>query len=98
MTRRCLATHSIISVSSAETRVTTRALEYYQKSLALSEQLNDKRLGALLLNNIGRFYRDQGDYKRALENYQQSLAIREKLDDQSGMAYVLIHIGTLHYL
>ena len=75
-----------------------RALEYYQQSLALREQLNDKRVAALTLNNIGRFHREQGDHKRALDYYQQSLAIREKLDDQTGMAYVLNHIGYLHYL
>ena len=66
-----------------------RALEYYQQSLALREQLSDKRGTALTLNNIGLLHREQSDHKRALEYYQQSLAIREKFErsDRDGVRF-----------
>jgi len=75
-----------------------QALEFYQKSLALWEQLNSKGGAARTLNNIGLLNREQGDHKRALEYYEKSLAIREKLDDQAGTVFVLNHIGYLRYL
>jgi tetratricopeptide (TPR) repeat protein len=58
-----------------------KALEYYQKSLAIREKV----LGlehpniAQSYNNIGELYRSMGDYPKALEYHQKSLAVFEKV-------------------
>jgi len=57
-----------------------KALEYYQKSLAI----RIKQLGpghpsvAISYNNIGEVHRAKGEYDKALENYRKALAIRLK--------------------
>ena len=50
------------------------ALDYFQRSLQMAEELNDKKLIANALNNIGVVNRDQGNYGRALEYLQAAKA------------------------
>ncbi|KIM09585.1 MAG: hypothetical protein KU38_08500, partial [Sulfurovum sp. FS08-3] len=58
-----------------------KALEFYQKSLAIREEV----LGikhpdtATSYNNIGEVYKSKGEYDKALEFYQKALAIREEV-------------------
>src|SRR5262249_18250458 len=73
-----------------------QALEYYQKSLTLSEALDDKVGVARALNNIGRDHKNQGAYAQALEYYQKSLALSEALDDKDRIARALNNIGVVH--
>ncbi|MEZ4687766.1 MAG: tetratricopeptide repeat protein [Bacteroidia bacterium] len=47
-----------------------RALEYYQNSLAIKEELGDQKGIAGGLVNIGIIYYGQGNYPRALEYYK----------------------------
>ena len=57
-----------------------KALEYYQKSLAIRlKQLGpDHPDVATSYNNIGLVYDNKAEYDKALEYYQKSLAIRLK--------------------
>ncbi len=52
-----------------------RALESYNKSLAIKEGLEDKQGISNALNNIGNIYQNRGEWERALENYNKSIAI-----------------------
>jgi adenylate cyclase len=72
------------------------ALECYQKSLAIFEEVGDKELIAGILNNIGNLYFDQNNYPLSLEYYQRSLAIIEELGDKKGIANSLNNIGSIH--
>jgi CHAT domain-containing protein/tetratricopeptide (TPR) repeat protein len=62
------------------------ALNWYQKSLAISESLHDDRGTARTLNNIGALYSDAGDSSLAWENFERSLALGEKLHNDAVMA------------
>ena len=54
------------------------ALEYYIKSLELSENNNYSQGIATVTNNIGLIYKLLGDYDMAVEYYNRSLEIRDK--------------------
>jgi serine phosphatase RsbU (regulator of sigma subunit) len=73
------------------------AIEYYQKSLKIGEELKDNNLIAIPLNNMGGIYRDQGDTSKALANYQKSLKIGESLHDRYVMAMCMNNIGAIYY-
>ncbi len=73
------------------------ALKYYYKSLAIFEEIGDKKGIAGSLGNIGPMYKFQGNYLRALEYYQKSLAIFEEIGDKRGIAGSLNNIGGIYF-
>ncbi|MBS1635536.1 MAG: tetratricopeptide repeat protein [Bacteroidetes bacterium] len=73
-----------------------KALEYYTKSLKVSEAMGDMEGLATSLNNVGAIYNHLGDIGRALEYYSRSLKIREKIGDQQGIANSLNNIGIIY--
>ncbi len=68
-------------------------LEYFEKSLAISERLDDKKGQTKTLNNIGNVYQGQGQYEEAIDHYEQSLAIKRELCDDRGIAVSLNNLG-----
>ncbi len=69
------------------------ALEFYQSSLKLFEQLgNNYGIGACL-NNIGNIYRWQEIYTQAHQYYQKSLEIKKEIGDERGISLTLNNIG-----
>lgn len=73
----------------------SKALHYYQKSLALKEEVSDKRGIATSYINIGIIYSIQGDYSKAMDNYLRCLEIAEEISDKQIMASVLSSIGKI---
>jgi len=73
------------------------ALENYNLSLKIFEQLKDNASIANLYNNIGVVYYKQGDDARALENYLQSLKFSELADDKFRVLIALNNIGGIYY-
>ena len=57
-----------------------QALLYYQKSLAISEDIGDKKLIANANSNIGLVLFDKGSYEQALWYYDKSLKIRQNIN------------------
>ena len=56
-----------------------KALEYYERSLAITRKLRDVKVEGVTLNNIGLVYKSWGQYPKALEYYEKSLAITRKI-------------------
>jgi len=73
------------------------ALENYNQSLKIFEQLKDNTSIANLYNNIGVVYYKQGDDARALENYLQSLKFSELAGDKFRILIALNNIGGIYY-
>ena len=73
------------------------ALENYNQSLKIFEQLKDNASTANLYNNIGVVYYKQGDDARALENYLQSLKFSELASDKFRILIALNNIGGIYY-
>jgi len=74
----------------------TSALEYFQKSLKIKEEIGDKYAIANSLNNIGVTYQQQGDVPKALEYSHRSLKIREEIGDKQRIAVCLNNIGSIY--
>jgi class 3 adenylate cyclase/Tfp pilus assembly protein PilF len=73
-----------------------QALNYYQRSLKVYEEIGNKKGIASSLNNIGNIYKKQGDYPQALNYYQKSLKITEEIRDKKGIAGALNNIGVIY--
>ena len=56
-----------------------KALDYYEKSLAIREEMDDKSGIRLSLHNIGLVYYYKGDYVQALKYSENSLAIKKEI-------------------
>jgi tetratricopeptide (TPR) repeat protein len=72
------------------------ALIFWEQSLILREETNDKKGVANSLTNIGFVYHNRGDISRALDYYSKSLQIQEEIGEKSGMAYSLHNIAAIH--
>jgi tetratricopeptide (TPR) repeat protein len=73
-----------------------KALEFYNKSLTVSEALDDKEGIATSLNNVGTMYNHLGDIGKTLEYYGRSLKIREAMGDTIGITNSLNNIGIVY--
>lgn len=85
-----------IGVLADEQGEITKALEFYQKSLKIQEEIKDKKGIASSLNNIGLIYKNQGDIPKALGFYHKSLKIQEEIIDKVGIATSLNNIGSIY--
>jgi adenylate cyclase len=74
-----------------------RALEYYEKCLAINEKTGDKRAIAGALGNIGNIYKEQADYPRALKYYEKCLSIQKEIGNKPDIARTLLNIGDIYY-
>lgn len=74
----------------------SKALEYFQKDLAIQEERGNKEDIANAYNNIGNVYDDQSNIEKALEYYRKGLALQESLNDELGMATTNNNIGNIY--
>ncbi len=72
------------------------AIEYFQKSLKIREEVEDRRGEGRTLNNIGEVYRAWGKYQEAIEYLQKSLKISEEMRDREGEGVTLNNIGLMY--
>lgn len=75
----------------------TKALEWYNKSLKIREQIGDNHGIANSINNIARIYNIQGDNQKAMEYYNKSLKIQNEHGDIQGASISLNNIGFIYY-
>jgi tetratricopeptide (TPR) repeat protein len=73
-----------------------KALENYEKSLAIKRKIGDVQGEAVTLNNIGVVYKSWGQYAKALEFYEKSLAITRKIGDVKGEGATLWNMAYVH--
>ena len=66
-----------------------KALEYYNRSMKINEEVGDKLSMATTLSNIGGIYLDKSDIKSSLEYIFKALKIQEEIKDDEGIAYSL---------
>jgi len=74
-----------------------KALDCYERSLAIADELGNKRGNGMNLGNIGYVYWNKGDYDKAMDYYERALAIADELGDKHGMGYSLNNIGSVYY-
>ena len=74
----------------------TIALDYFNRSLAIREEIGDKNGISASLNSIGLIYMKHNKYDKALEYLSRSLKLTEELKDKSGISVSLINLGKLY--
>ena len=67
--------------------------EYLQRSLKLAQEINNPLRIAVASNNIGTYFKGQGDAAHALEYFQQSLTALQQINEELKSATVLDNIG-----
>ncbi|MFX0065916.1 MAG: tetratricopeptide repeat protein [Candidatus Hermodarchaeota archaeon] len=73
-----------------------QSLDYLQRSLSLSEEINDNRGMVESLRTIGLIYAQKGKLNHALSAYQRSYRLSKKIGYKEGLARVLNNIGIIH--
>jgi len=72
------------------------ALNYYQRSLKISEEIGDKSGMADAIGNIGVIYAGQDDYPKALDYFQRGLKIYKQIGNIKGSATAIGSIGMIY--
>ena len=72
------------------------AVNYYQRSLKIREEIKDKKGISASLYNIGNIYIRQGNFRQALDYHQRSLKIEQEIDNKEGIALSLGIIGLIY--
>jgi tetratricopeptide (TPR) repeat protein len=73
-----------------------KALNYYQQSLLIRQEIGDRSGEGTTLNNISQIFKARGDYETALGYLKQSLLIRQEIGDRSGEGTTLNNIGEIY--
>lgn len=73
------------------------ALMYYNQTLAIQKEINDKNSLAATYINIGYIFLNKGIIEEALEYYYQSLSLEEQIQNKAGIATALNGIGYIYY-
>ncbi|MEO6305801.1 MAG: tetratricopeptide repeat protein, partial [Bacteroidia bacterium] len=73
-----------------------KALELYQRSLAINLEINNTAGAANCYYFMGDIYQSQGNFKDALDLYQKSLTIREQNKDRQGIARTLNQMAIIY--
>lgn len=71
----------------------TESLEYLQKSLAIFEEIGNKKEQARALQAMGVAYGSQRRHQLAIDSYNKSLALSEEVGDKNLTALILNSLG-----
>ncbi|HEU4834752.1 MAG TPA: CHAT domain-containing tetratricopeptide repeat protein, partial [Pyrinomonadaceae bacterium] len=69
-------------------------VQHYEKSLALSQEVGDKKLTALIFNGLGMAHTSLGHYEVGLDFYFKARQLSEEAGDKSTLNMALNNIGT----
>ena len=72
---------------------TTKALSYYERSLAMRELLGNQLGMTIVLANIGNLYRDKLEFAKAFSYFSRSLAISKVIGYKEGEALAYYYIA-----
>jgi len=73
-----------------------KAIEYGNKAIQLSKQINFPTSTAQAYNDLGIVYYDRENYDTAVQLYQKAIGLRLQLKDELGVAKLYNKIGIVH--
>ncbi len=82
---------------SKENRDYKKALDYYNKSLAIKKKQEDKIGIALLYNNFGTLYAELEDYNKALQYFNRSYLLYDEMNSITGLVMVNQNMGKTYF-
>jgi class 3 adenylate cyclase len=72
------------------------AINYWEESLAVFEEMGDLTGVSNMLNNLGAINQNEGDDTKALEIYLRALTVAEEADNTQRIATALTNIGVVY--
>ncbi len=54
-----------------------KAIQYYEKALAIAQEIGDRRGEGNRMGNLGNAYSDLGQVEKAIQYYEKALAIAQ---------------------
>jgi tetratricopeptide (TPR) repeat protein len=72
------------------------ALDYYQKSVEIKKQINDKIGEAITYSNIGLIYEDMGNMSKAEEYHLKGFNMSKELNDTISIAIGYLNLGSFY--
>ena len=76
--------------------ISYKAIMYFNMSLLIQREIEDKLGESYSLNNLGSMYDSKGDVSKALEFYFESIRIREQIKNKKGIAESLNNIAIIY--
>ncbi len=73
-----------------------KAIEYYEKALAIAQENRYRRYEGKVLNMLGSAYGDQGYAQKAIEYYKKALAIDREIGNRLSEGRVLGNLGNAY--
>ena len=73
-----------------------KAIDFYQQSLAIFQEIGDRHWSARSLNNLGAAQSDLGQYSQGIDYLKQSLTIFKGIGDRQGQANSLNNLGNAY--
>lgn len=73
-----------------------KGLEYFEKGLAIQEEIGDKKEIANSLNNIAAIYFKKGETQKSIDLFLRGLAIQKEIGVKEGIAYSLNNLGAIY--
>ena len=89
------SSYNNIAVIYAMQEIHDKAIEYFQKSLEIKEELGNKGGMASSYNNIAIIYTRQDAFDEAIEFFQKALEINEETGNKMGASMCLANIGNV---
>jgi serine phosphatase RsbU (regulator of sigma subunit) len=74
-----------------------RAINHYNVSIKIFEELNNSQGIARTANNLGNAYSGVSNYPKALENYFKALRLYESAKNKNGIGITSGNIGIIYY-
>jgi tetratricopeptide (TPR) repeat protein len=78
-----------------ELREFDKAIEYFELSLDMHQELGDEQGTGIVLNSLGSVYVQTREFGKAVEYYEQSLAIHRQFESQRNASDTLNNLGAL---
>jgi adenylate cyclase len=88
--------YRLMGISNVNLSDYPKALDYFQRSLKIFEEIGDKKNTAGAIINIGVIYAKQGDHSKTLNYFQRGLKIMEELGNKFGVATTINNIGVIY--
>ncbi|MEG4234435.1 CHAT domain-containing protein [Microcoleus sp. Pol11C3] len=74
----------------------SQAIEYYQQSLNIHRDTNNRYAEANSLNNLGNIYSLLGEYSQAIDYHQRAINIQRDIGNRGGEAESLNALGNIY--
>jgi CHAT domain-containing protein/uncharacterized protein HemY len=83
-------------IQQAKTSQFRAAIQSWEQSLKLYQEIGDRKGEANSLNNLGNAYGSLGQYQKAIKFYQQSLSVQQQIGDRNRVAKSLMNLGNAY--